>query len=53
MPVASGVSLAVRVSFFPGILVSVDLLLFYLVHFGLSAHLDNGIELISQVEASI
>jgi len=46
MPVASGVSIAVQVSFFLGILLSIYLLLFGLVYFGASAHLGNGIELI-------
>jgi hypothetical protein len=53
MPVASGVSLAVQVSFFLGILLSVYLLLFCLVYFGASAHLGNGIELINEVDAPI
>jgi hypothetical protein len=54
MPVASGVSLAVQVSFFLGILLSISLLFFFcLVYFGASAHLGNGIELIYEVDAPI
>lgn len=53
MPVASGVSLAVQVSFFPGISVSIYLLQFCLVYFWASAHLENNIELIYEVDAPI
>jgi len=50
MPLAAGVSLAVQVSFFLGILLSVYLL-FCLVYFGASCHLENGIESIYEVDA--